>query len=100
MNNSKAVFISCNQAVYDYVIEILDRLNIRGFSAWESVKGRGTLTGDPHYGSHTWPTMNSALLTIIPVEKVESLLSELRKLDHESELQGVKAFVWDITGGM
>ncbi|KGN78136.1 PG0541 family transporter-associated protein [Porphyromonas cangingivalis] len=100
MNKSKAVFISCNQAFYEHVLELLDRLNIRGMTSWEQVKGRGSFTGEPHYGTHTWPTLNSAMLTIVPEDKVEILLDGLRKLDQRAEQQGLRAFVWDITGGL
>lgn len=96
----KAVFISFNQAFYEHILELLDRLNIRGLTAWEEVKGRGSYSGDPHYGTHTWPTLNSAMLVILPEARVELLLSELRKLDQRAERQGLRAFVWDVTNGL
>ena len=92
----KAVFIPYNQALKDNIIELLDRMSIRGFTQWEHVQGRGTEKGEPHYGSHAWPTMNSSILTVIPDEKVEALLEKLRALDKETERQGLHAFVWNI----
>ena len=77
----KAVFISFYQAFYDEVIEILDKLEIRGFTFWEEVQGRGSETGEPHYGTHAWPTLNSAMLIFLPDEKVEPLLKEIHLLD-------------------
>ena len=92
----KAVFIPYNQALKDNIIELLDRMSIRGFTQWEHVQGRGTEKGEPHYGSHAWPTMNSSILTVIPDEKVDALLEKLRALDKETERQGLHAFVWNI----
>jgi len=92
----KAVFIPFNQAYKDRLIVILDRMNIRGFTMWEHVQGRGSKTGEPHYGSHAWPTMNSAILTIIPDEKVDDLLNKIHELDKETEKQGIHGFVWDV----
>ncbi len=76
---------------------MLDRLDIRGFTWWENVKGRGSETGEPRMGTHTWPEMNSALITIIPDEKLSVLLEKVKKLDEVHEEVGVKAFVWEIS---
>ena len=92
----KAVFIPYNQAYKDRLIEILDRLSIRGFTNWDGVQGRGTKKGEPHYGNHAWPTMNSAIMTMIPDEKVDSLLAKIHELDMQTEAQGIHAFVWNI----
>lgn len=92
----KTVFIPYNQAYKDRLIEILDRMNIRGFTMWESVQGRGTYRGEPHYGNHAWPTMNSSILTVIPDEKVDELLKKIHEMDMETEMQGIHAYVWNI----
>jgi len=92
----KAVFIAYNQALTEAVNSILDRQNIRGYTKWADVQGRGTYDGEPHFGTHTWPAMNSAILTIIEDEWVATLLASLKKLDTKAEQQGLRAFVWNI----
>jgi len=92
----KAVFIPFNQAYRDRLIVILDKMNIRGFTLWDQVQGRGSKTGEPHYGSHAWPTMNSAIITIIDDEKVDKLLETLHELDMKTEAQGLHAYVLDV----
>ncbi|HRZ41424.1 MAG TPA: hypothetical protein P5228_01830 [Bacteroidales bacterium] len=92
----KAVFIAFNQAHTERVEFILDQLQIKGFTWWEDVQGRGTQTGEPRRGTHTWPEMNSALMTIIPDELVNPLLESIRKLDEINKEVGVRAFVWEI----
>ena len=94
----KAVFIAYNQALTEAVNSILDRLHIRGYTKWGDAQGRGTFSGEPHFGNHTWPAMNSAILTIIEVEAVEPLLASLKILDAKAEQQGLRAFVWNIEG--
>ncbi len=96
----KAVFISYNQALTDRVDAILDRENIRGFSMWETTFGRGSNGGEPHMGTHTWPAMNSSILTIVDDGQVEDLLNALRDLDSEIERQGLRAFVWNVEQGL
>jgi len=92
----KAIMIIYNQAVTEKVEYMLEKLNIRGFSRWPMVMGTGTTDGEPRMGTHTWPEMNSATLTIIPDEKVDLLLEKVQKLDKVNKEVGVRAFVWDI----
>jgi len=89
----KAVFISAYQTFQDEIIEIFDKLKIRGFTFWNEVQGRGSETGEPHYGTHAWPTLNCAFLTFIADEKVKPLLEELHKLDLTAIQQGLHTFV-------
>ncbi|HBG86237.1 MAG: hypothetical protein GXY94_12510 [Bacteroidales bacterium] len=92
----KAVFIVFNQANTERVEYIMDQLNIRGYTFFEEVQGRGSQTGEPRKGSHTWPEMNSAVITMVDDEKVDELLKTVKKLDLRNKEIGVRAFVWDI----
>lgn len=92
----KAIFISFNQAYYEMILSIMDRNNIRGFTYWETVQGRGTNGGEPHFGSHAWPTLNSAILAMVEDERVDNFLDLLHKMDMQTEAQGLRAFVWNI----
>lgn len=92
----KSVFIVFNQAVTEKVEYILDQLEIRGYTWFQDVKGRGTYNGEPRMGTHTWPEMNSAVITIVEDEKVNSLLEKITRLNQLNEEVGVRAFVWDI----
>jgi len=92
----KAVLVVFNQAQTERVEYMFDQLEIKGFTWWNDVQGRGTEIGEPRMGTHTWPEMNSAALVIIPDKKVESLLDSVQKLDKVNEEVGVRAFVWDI----
>ena len=89
-----------DQAHYDLIVENLARLNIRGFTSRKEVYGRGSSDGIPHYGSHAWPSVNNAILTVVEDNKVEALLAYLRELDNESANLGLRAFVWNIEGGI
>jgi nitrogen regulatory protein PII len=92
----KAVFISYNQALTEAINSILDRNHIRGYTKWAEAHGRGTNGGEPHFGSHTWPSMNSAILAIVEGEQVEPLMESLKRLNAKAEQQGLRAFVWNI----
>ncbi|MBQ2787150.1 MAG: hypothetical protein IJF00_04225 [Bacteroidaceae bacterium] len=92
----KSIFITFDQSNKDAVLALLDRYNCRGYTFFEQVQGRGSKTGDPHHGSHAWPSMNSAIITIVSDDKVSVLLEKLKELDEEFELLGLRAFVWNI----
>ncbi|MDD4490357.1 MAG: hypothetical protein PHD30_07650 [Paludibacter sp.] len=92
----KSIFITFDQAYYEQIMSILRGNNIRGFTGWTEVQGRGSKTGDPHLGSHAWPSLNSAIITIVEDKKVKQILEDLKALDQTSELMGLRAFVWNI----
>lgn len=92
----KAIFITFDQAHHESIVRVLDRNNARGYTYWENVQGRGSVSGEPHYGSHAWPSMNSAIITMVPDEQVEKLLAVLREMDKTKEALGLRAFVWNI----
>jgi nitrogen regulatory protein PII len=96
----KAVFISYNQALTDRINEIIDSLNIRGFTQWTEVHGRGSQTGEPHMGTHTWPELNNVHLCMVDDEKAEPLLEKLKALNNEAEEHGLRAFVWNAENGV
>ncbi len=92
----KSVFIVFNQANTERMEFLLDQLEIGGFTFFEQVQGRGTNGGEPRRGTHTWPEMNSAIITMIEDDKVAELLSYVKKLDKRNPDVGVRAFVWNI----
>ncbi|MBP6934883.1 MAG: hypothetical protein KBB61_04890 [Paludibacteraceae bacterium] len=92
----KSVFIVFNQANTERVEYMLDQLKISGFTFFEQVQGRGTNGGEPRRGTHTWPEMNSAVITVVDDDRVPELLSTIKKLDNRNKEVGVRAFVWNI----
>lgn len=61
----KAIFIAYDQAHHDKIIDALERSNCRGFTALGQVTGRGSVDGEPHYGSHAWPSLAGAIMTMV-----------------------------------
>ena len=92
----KAIFISYGQAYDQEIVQILEEAGQRGFTRWVDIGGRGTETGIPHYGNHTWPSMNNAILTIVEDSMVEPILEKVRLKDAEFQDIGLRAFVWNI----
>ncbi len=92
----KAVFITFDQSHKEDVIRILDKYMIRGFTFWEGTQGRGSVDGEPHYGSHAWPSLNNSILTIVDDSLVGKLKESLKELDKTSHMLGLRVFVWNV----
>ena len=93
----QAIFISYDQAHHQNIIEILDKCSCRGFTAFGNVQGRGSEKGEPHYGSHAWPSLAQAMFTFVQDEKLDTLLEQLHRLDESKPRLGLRAFAWPIT---
>jgi len=96
----KSIFIAFDQGYSEQIITILNYNHVRGFTRWEEVQGRGSVSGEPHFGSHAWPSLNSSIITVVDDEKVKPILAELRSLEATSKLMGIRAFVWNVEDGM
>lgn len=92
----KAVFIVFSQTNTERIEYMLDRLDIRGFTFWEDVQGRGSVKGEPHRGTHTWPEMNSAIMIMVEDEKIPDILQAVKKLSIRNDGVGARAFVWTV----
>lgn len=92
----KAILITFDQAHYNHIIEILEHNSCRGFTSWQQVSGRGSHDGEPHFGSHAWPSLASAIITMVEDKRVDAVLERLKALDDERPKLGLRAFVWPI----
>ena len=92
----KAIFIAYDQAHRERIIDMLNKLNCRGFTSWDQVTGRGSVDGEPHYGSHAWPSLAGAILTLVEDHRVEPVMAKLKEFDQERPKLGLRAFVWPI----
>ncbi len=92
----KGIFIVYDQAYNMEVADALEELSCRGFTMWQNIEGRGTVSGGPHLGSHAWPTMNNAMFTVVDDDKVDAIMDVVRQKDEETPALGMRAFVWNI----
>jgi len=92
----KALFIAFDQAYYERIVEMLQVNNCRGFTAWQEVQGRGSRGGEPHYGSHAWPSVASAIFTVVDDSRVDGLLQQLHQMDIATPKLGLRAFVMPV----
>ncbi|CUS98615.1 PG0541 family transporter-associated protein [Candidatus Chrysopegis kryptomonas] len=92
----KLVILVFNQALEDEVLDVFEKLKIRGYTKLNDVYGQGSNNGEPHMGTHVWPEINTLILTVVEDEKVENLLNEVKILDRRFEDEGMHAFVLNV----
>lgn len=92
----KALFISYNQAYNEEILEALEAEGQRGFTRWLGVDGRGSVDGEPHYGSHAWPAQNDAILSFVPDNVAENVVKSLEAKDKETPELGLRVFSWSV----
>lgn len=92
----KAIFISYNQAYNQEIVELLEGIGQRGYTVWTEVGGRGSIDGEPHLGSHAWPTQNHAVLTAVEDSLAPKIMKALRETDSANEKLGLRAYVLPI----
>ena len=89
----KAIFIAYNQAYNQEIVELLEGLGQKGYTVWTEVGGRGTVDGEPHLGSHAWPTQNHAVLTAVEDSLAPKIMKALRETDANNKALGLRAYV-------
>ena len=96
----KAIFVAYNQAYNQEIVELLEKLGQRGYTVWEEVGGRGSTDGEPHLGSHAWPTQNHALLAVVEDSLAPRLMEALRETDRANEALGLRAYVLPVEAAL
>lgn len=91
----KLVLICYNEAIDDEVIELLEEANVKDYTKWTKVLGKGQTSG-PHLLTHIWPKANNALFTVISEEKGIEIFEHIRQLKTKVAKEGLKAFMWEI----
>ena len=71
----KMVMISYKVAIEEEITELLDELELTGYTKWVNVLGMGKTSGE-HLDTHIWPGKNCALFLAVDEEKMRRLLSE------------------------
>ncbi len=92
----KSIFIAYDKALHELVVDALASTLCKGYTILPEAAGKGSKTGEPHLGTHAWPSTNSAILCVAEDERVEPLLERLHKIDLDNPLLGLRAFVWSV----
>jgi hypothetical protein len=88
----KAIFVAYNQAYNQEIVDLLEGFGQRGYTVWEEIGGRGSVSGEPHLGNHAWPTQNHALLSVVEDSLAPQVMDALRQKDAANPDLGLRAW--------
>ena len=92
----KALFIVYNQAYNQEIADLLESLGQRGYTVWQDIGGRGSVDGEPHLGSHAWPTQNHAMLSVMDNSLAADVMKKLREVDAQNPKLGLRAYSFSV----
>ncbi len=96
MEKLKLVFLVYEEGIQPDVMELLGKLGIEHYTAWEGAQGSGR-TG-PKHGDPIWPGLNNMLMMVLPEEQVGPLTKAALKLrDSFPVTPGMRFMVTDVT---
>ncbi len=94
-NGVKMIMIAYNSAIENEVVDVLKKCDIKNFTKWTQVQGKGEASG-AHFATEIWPGENSVIFVAVENEKTKMLLLHIKELRSILGKEGVKAFVWPL----
>ena len=91
----KLVMICYNEAIDGEVTELLEQADVKGYTKWTKVLGKGQTSG-PHLNSHIWPKVNNVIVTVLPEKFAADILERIREMKSVVATEGLKAFMLPI----
>ena len=87
------MFIIYSNAVDDEIVEIIKK-NSEGYTKFSGVQGEGH--GEPHLGTHIWPSINNCIMTAIDNTKEEKIVNATKTLKEKFPGIGIQIFITNL----
>ncbi len=94
---NKMVMVVYNEAIDAEVMEALEICAIKNYTKITAAFGKGTASGT-HLGNDIWPGRNNILYAACEEETAKKMLSCVKELRKPLGKEGIKAFIWDLSG--
>lgn len=88
---NRMLIVVYNDILGNAVRELLDEMDVSGFTELDDVKGKGHQTGY-HLGTPVYPDLNNMLFIIEDDEKLNELIKRLKSMNEEFPEEGLKVF--------
>ena len=87
------MFIVYSNAVDDEIVEIIKN-NSDGYTKFTGVQGEGH--GEPHLGTHIWPSINNCIMTAIDNSKEKNITNAAKALKEKFPGIGIQIFITNL----
>ncbi len=84
-------WVAYNVALETDVAEMLAGLEIKAYTRWDDVKGRGH--SGPHLNDEVWPAVNALYMFVAPAALEARLAAEIGRLRARYPGEGIKCLV-------
>lgn len=88
----KLLFMVYDVDFDEEIMQMLDLLEITGFTKWDRVLGKGQ-NSDPRMDTPIWPGFNCALVVVVSDEHLEKFTKRFREFTAQFEDKAFKIFV-------
>ncbi len=91
----KAILVVGNSVLEEDIKEVLEEVEVDGYTQWSGVKGTGG--SGPHLGTPIWPSLNEAFFIMVDDEKADRILEKFKKMREKEEVrkEGLEIFFWE-----
>ncbi|MBN1501435.1 MAG: hypothetical protein JW982_14840 [Spirochaetes bacterium] len=83
------MFITYSNAIDEEIVDLVKMYN-KGYTKFRGVQGEGN--GEPHLGTHVWPSVNNCMMVVMENKNVNKLLKDLHILENKFTGIGIKVF--------
>ena len=91
----KLIMICYNEAIDDEITELIQQADVKGYTKWTKVQGKGKTSG-PHLITPIWPKANNAIAIAVEEDVAKIILEKVRDMKAKIGTAGLKAFMWEI----
>ncbi|MCJ7729702.1 MAG: hypothetical protein MUO27_07495 [Sedimentisphaerales bacterium] len=91
----KLIMICYNEAIDDEITDLLQQANVKGYTKWTKVLGKGQ-TSEPHLLSHIWPKANNVIAVAVEEQVADMIVKKVRDMKAKAGTVGLKAFTWRV----
>lgn len=83
------LFIVYSNAIDEEMVDLVKKYS-DGYTKFRDVQGEGH--GEPHLGTHVWPSINNCMMVVIENKNEKALITELDVLENKFSGIGIKVF--------
>ncbi|MCD5406920.1 MAG: transcriptional regulator [Desulfotomaculum sp.] len=92
----KLLFITYDAIFDEEIMQLLDLLEITGFTKWDRVLGKGQ-NSEPQLDTPVWPGFNCALVAVVSEEHLEKCIEKFKTFSTQFDNKAFKVFVLPVS---
>ena len=92
----KLLYITYDVDFDEEITEMLDLLEVTGFTKWDRVLGKGQ-NSEPRLDTPVWPGFNCAIAAVVSDEHLEKFIEKFKSFSSQFDDKAFKVFVLPVS---